>query len=281
MWSRGGCRKPPAKSAYWPEYDYVIVNRDVEASHAALSAILAAERLKRRRNSACRTSCAAFWTRCEPRGAQVRIVLRHHTRISARPTRPRSSRHFALTSAPARALPSRSRQGSRTHGTRLSRAPSPPAPAVAPDRAASRIHRCHPVRGAAWGNGAPQTRDRQGLRALPPWRPRVCGAKIREARISASRTVTADVAASFTCRRRHDRLYHHHRHHQHRQPRTVARRGCRQENTHGRADRHRHRPWSLALAEPGSRPLRTGRPHFAWKREVCGVVRARAARLVL
>ncbi|MBL8550844.1 MAG: guanylate kinase [Hyphomonadaceae bacterium] len=37
--------------AHWEEYDYVLVNRDVEATHAALVAILAAERLKRGRQS--------------------------------------------------------------------------------------------------------------------------------------------------------------------------------------------------------------------------------------
>jgi guanylate kinase len=36
--------------AHWREYDYVIVNDDLEASLAALRAILAAERLKRSRN---------------------------------------------------------------------------------------------------------------------------------------------------------------------------------------------------------------------------------------
>ncbi|MGE3703144.1 MAG: guanylate kinase [Hyphomicrobiaceae bacterium] len=36
---------------HWDEYDYVIVNTDLDASFAALSAILAAERLKRARQS--------------------------------------------------------------------------------------------------------------------------------------------------------------------------------------------------------------------------------------
>jgi guanylate kinase len=35
---------------HWSEYDYVIVNDDLEASLAALRSILAAERLKRTRN---------------------------------------------------------------------------------------------------------------------------------------------------------------------------------------------------------------------------------------
>ncbi len=42
-------RKAGAEISHWPEYDYVIVNRDVATSHAALAAILTAERLKRRR----------------------------------------------------------------------------------------------------------------------------------------------------------------------------------------------------------------------------------------
>ena len=35
----------------WSEYDYVIVNRDVQESHAALTAILRAERVRRERVS--------------------------------------------------------------------------------------------------------------------------------------------------------------------------------------------------------------------------------------
>jgi guanylate kinase len=37
--------------SHWPEYDYVIVNRDVKESNAQLAAILAAERLRRRRQT--------------------------------------------------------------------------------------------------------------------------------------------------------------------------------------------------------------------------------------
>src|SRR5262245_9889532 len=40
-----------AEIAHWSEYDYVIVNADVDASAAALTAILAAERLKRERQT--------------------------------------------------------------------------------------------------------------------------------------------------------------------------------------------------------------------------------------
>jgi guanylate kinase len=35
--------------SHWKEYDYVLVNEDVEKTHAAIGAILAAERLKRHR----------------------------------------------------------------------------------------------------------------------------------------------------------------------------------------------------------------------------------------
>ena len=40
-----------AEIAHWGEYDYVIVNADIEESFAGLTAILAAERLKRERQS--------------------------------------------------------------------------------------------------------------------------------------------------------------------------------------------------------------------------------------
>ena len=42
-------KKASAEISHWPEYDYVIVNRDLEESHTCLKAILTAERLKRRR----------------------------------------------------------------------------------------------------------------------------------------------------------------------------------------------------------------------------------------
>ena len=35
--------------SHWPEYDYVIVNRDKDEAFAEVRAILAAERLKRER----------------------------------------------------------------------------------------------------------------------------------------------------------------------------------------------------------------------------------------
>jgi guanylate kinase len=37
--------------SHWPEYDYVVVNDEVEKAHAQILAILAAERLKRRRQT--------------------------------------------------------------------------------------------------------------------------------------------------------------------------------------------------------------------------------------
>ena len=38
-----------AEISHWPEYDYVVINADLDASTAALRSILAAERLKRER----------------------------------------------------------------------------------------------------------------------------------------------------------------------------------------------------------------------------------------
>jgi guanylate kinase len=35
--------------SHWPEYDYVIVNRDIDDAFADVRAVLAAERLKRER----------------------------------------------------------------------------------------------------------------------------------------------------------------------------------------------------------------------------------------
>ena len=39
--------KSAEEMSHWPEYDYVIVNRDIEASVAEAQAIVTAERLKR------------------------------------------------------------------------------------------------------------------------------------------------------------------------------------------------------------------------------------------
>lgn len=44
-------QKAAGEISHWPEYDYVIVNRDVNESHELLMAILTAERLKRRRQT--------------------------------------------------------------------------------------------------------------------------------------------------------------------------------------------------------------------------------------
>ena len=41
--------KAGGEMSHWPEYDYVIVNRDIEKAFAEVRAILAAERLKRER----------------------------------------------------------------------------------------------------------------------------------------------------------------------------------------------------------------------------------------
>ncbi len=41
--------KAAGEMSHWPEYDYVIVNRDIEKAFAEVRAILAAERLKRER----------------------------------------------------------------------------------------------------------------------------------------------------------------------------------------------------------------------------------------
>jgi len=43
--------KAADEMSHWAEYDYVIINRDLEASVAAVNAILLAERLKRRRQT--------------------------------------------------------------------------------------------------------------------------------------------------------------------------------------------------------------------------------------
>ena len=37
--------------SHWPEYDYVIVNDDLKGADAQINAILAAERLRRRRRT--------------------------------------------------------------------------------------------------------------------------------------------------------------------------------------------------------------------------------------
>ncbi len=46
---RGRMEAASAEISHWPEYDYVIVNTNIEASLAGLKAILTAERLKRER----------------------------------------------------------------------------------------------------------------------------------------------------------------------------------------------------------------------------------------
>jgi guanylate kinase len=46
---RGRMAKSEAEISHWAEYDYVLVNRDLEACEADLRAILTAERLRRSR----------------------------------------------------------------------------------------------------------------------------------------------------------------------------------------------------------------------------------------
>ncbi len=46
---RGRMAKAADEMSHWPEYDYIVVNRDVDDSLAQVQAILAAERLKRER----------------------------------------------------------------------------------------------------------------------------------------------------------------------------------------------------------------------------------------
>ncbi len=46
---QGRMAKAADEMSHWPEYDYIVVNRDVDESLAQVQAILAAERLKRER----------------------------------------------------------------------------------------------------------------------------------------------------------------------------------------------------------------------------------------
>ncbi|MBN8921043.1 MAG: guanylate kinase, partial [Rhizobiales bacterium] len=41
--------KAADEMSHWPEYDYVVINHDIDQAFAGVSAILAAERLKRAR----------------------------------------------------------------------------------------------------------------------------------------------------------------------------------------------------------------------------------------
>jgi guanylate kinase len=41
--------RAPDEISHWPEYDYIIVNNEIEESVAKVQAILVAERLKRER----------------------------------------------------------------------------------------------------------------------------------------------------------------------------------------------------------------------------------------
>ena len=46
---RGAWPRPPTRSSHWAEYDYVVVNDDLDRAFADVRTILAAERLKRER----------------------------------------------------------------------------------------------------------------------------------------------------------------------------------------------------------------------------------------
>jgi guanylate kinase len=46
---RGRMAKAAGEISHWPEYDYVIVNRDVDVAHAEIKAVLHAERARRTR----------------------------------------------------------------------------------------------------------------------------------------------------------------------------------------------------------------------------------------
>ena len=46
---RGASSKAAGEISHWPEYDYVIVNDDIDVAHAKILSILMAERLKRAR----------------------------------------------------------------------------------------------------------------------------------------------------------------------------------------------------------------------------------------
>ena len=46
---QGRMKKSAEETSHWPEYDYVVVNDDLEASIALVKSILAAERAKRER----------------------------------------------------------------------------------------------------------------------------------------------------------------------------------------------------------------------------------------
>ena len=43
--------KASAEISHWPEYDFVVINDDVDRAHAQIISILTAERLRRRRQT--------------------------------------------------------------------------------------------------------------------------------------------------------------------------------------------------------------------------------------
>jgi guanylate kinase len=60
---RARMAKAAGEMSHWTEYDYVIVNRDLDHAFAEVRAILAAERLKRERQ----TGLSAFVRRLQSR----------------------------------------------------------------------------------------------------------------------------------------------------------------------------------------------------------------------
>jgi guanylate kinase len=60
--------KSLAEVSHWAEYDYVLVNRDVDACAAALTGIVAAERLRRDRQSWLSDFVRALHSETEPQG---------------------------------------------------------------------------------------------------------------------------------------------------------------------------------------------------------------------
>ena len=103
--SRAGCATPREEIAHWTEYDYVLVNRDLDKSFARLRAILTAERLKRvRQAEPGRLRRRAAGRSAEDRRAAVSAALtaRSTTRPTTLPARRSSSEACAALTAGAR-----------------------------------------------------------------------------------------------------------------------------------------------------------------------------------
>jgi guanylate kinase len=61
---RARMSKAADEMSHWAEYDYVVINREVLRAFEDICAILAAERLKRERQTGCRHSCARCKRSC-------------------------------------------------------------------------------------------------------------------------------------------------------------------------------------------------------------------------